>query len=148
MRTNEPYFFSLFYLPTLPPNLRLMRPLSLCTCYTSQRNHMQLCFSFVLFEFEIFSCLTFIFLLVFRWHPFWGFVFFNLQLFLYVLCVFFVSFFLLGGVLMPFVIFKLNIMIFIPPFSGLLTSYLLLRQMSKAKLRINWVLYYFHRYWR
>ena len=69
--------------------------------------------------------------------------FFNLQLFLYVLCVFSLG----GGVLMPFVIFKL-IMIFFPPFSGLLTSYLLLRQMSKAKLRINWVLYYFHRYWR
>ena len=29
MRSNQPYFFSLFYLPTFLPNLRLMRPLSL-----------------------------------------------------------------------------------------------------------------------
>ncbi|XP_061164514.1 nose resistant to fluoxetine protein 6-like [Saccostrea echinata] len=32
--------------------------------------------------------------------------------------------------------------------SGLLTSYLLLKQMSKTKGRINWFLFYFHRFWR
>nr|XP_034301375.1 nose resistant to fluoxetine protein 6 [Crassostrea gigas] len=32
--------------------------------------------------------------------------------------------------------------------SGLLTSYLLLKQMKKSKGWINWGLFYFHRYWR
>ncbi|XP_061163959.1 nose resistant to fluoxetine protein 6-like [Saccostrea echinata] len=32
--------------------------------------------------------------------------------------------------------------------SGLLTSYLLLKQMSKTKGRINWFLFFFHRFWR
>uniref|UniRef100_A0A8W8LEU9 Nose resistant-to-fluoxetine protein N-terminal domain-containing protein n=3 Tax=Magallana gigas TaxID=29159 RepID=A0A8W8LEU9_MAGGI len=32
--------------------------------------------------------------------------------------------------------------------SGLLTSYLLLKQMEKTKGSVNWGLYYFHRYWR
>ncbi|XP_062576845.1 nose resistant to fluoxetine protein 6-like [Saccostrea cucullata] len=32
--------------------------------------------------------------------------------------------------------------------SGLLTSYLTLKQMSKVKGKINWFLFYFHRFWR
>ncbi|XP_061188236.1 nose resistant to fluoxetine protein 6-like [Saccostrea echinata] len=32
--------------------------------------------------------------------------------------------------------------------SGLLTTYLLLKEMKKSKGRINWFLFYFHRYWR
>ncbi|XP_062593447.1 nose resistant to fluoxetine protein 6-like [Saccostrea cucullata] len=32
--------------------------------------------------------------------------------------------------------------------SGLLTTYLLLKEMKKSKGRINWFMFYFHRYWR
>lgn len=33
-------------------------------------------------------------------------------------------------------------------FSGLLLTYLTLKQMKKSKGKINWFLFYFHRFWR